>query len=419
MTTRTPPEIPNIFLIVVDCLRADRCPEDAGQGRLVCWPKLLERGSYFTQMVSAASVTPVCFGSLLTGQYSMAHGIRTISGPALNPHVPTLAGVLKEMGYSTHAFVTGPLSPIFGLDRGFDRYDYRPRKDWIYSDWGRTLIDTLETIFAKRRWFVLLHLFELHYPRQVHKRFAPRRSRRRYDYAWEELDEQIDRLVDRIGDNSLILLTSDHGERLSRPSDKTLHGFVYRKIRKTLKLPMTPSAGRDHGFHVYDELTRIPFCISGPGVPRGTVIRDQVGQIDIMPTILDLIGGACPLRTHGRSLKPLLEGKPLPPRHSLLETGNDDTARHWIGLRSSTWKYVRHAFGTSHNKTSGLLFDLHNDPKEKRNLIRHHPDIAEEMDRAIDALLADNPLGKEQSGRALTDQEQAELHTKLKSLGYL
>ena len=255
----TLPEKPNIFLIVVDCLRTDRCPEDVGKSSLVCWPKLLKGGSYFTQMVSAASVTPVCFGSLLTGQYSMTHGIRTISGPALNPQVPTLAEVLQEMGYFTHAFMTGPLTPIFGLDRGFDRYDYRSRKDWIYGDWGNTLRKRLRDTYTRGPWFVVLHLFELHYPRQVHKRFVPRRARRRYDYAWEELDEQLDRIVRGVPENSLVVLTGDHGERLTRPSDRSLHGFINRKIRKKLNLPMTPSAGRDHGFHVYEELMQVPF----------------------------------------------------------------------------------------------------------------------------------------------------------------
>ncbi len=409
---------PNIFVIVVDCLRTDRCPTDPNNTQLTCWPKLLRKGTYFTQMVSTASVTPVCFASMLSGQYSHAHGIRTITGPAINPEVPTVATVLKENGYSTHAFMTGPLDPVFGLNRGFDEYDYRPRQDWIYTEWGQKLFKRLPDIFAQPQWFAMLHLFEVHYPRQVHKHVAPRRSTLRYDYSWQELDEQLDRILEMIPDDTIVILTGDHGERMQRPSDKTLHGFLYRKFRKKMNLPMKPNAGRDHGFHVYEDLIRVPFLIAGPGIPEGKVIDHQIRQIDMMPTILDLAGLESPMRTHGTSIKPMLTGQPIEELPALLETGNDDVARHWIGLRNHPWKFIKHASNQTFDENAPYLYHVENDLKEKRNVAKENPDISEKMDKLIESIVTDNPMG-DQKGRKLTDEEQTDLNQKLKALGYL
>ena len=409
---------PNVLVIVVDCLRADRCPADPTDTHLRCWPQLRRSGTYFTQMISTASVTPVCFASLLTGQYSFAHGIRTISGPAINPDMPTLATILQQKGYHTHAYLTGPLTNVFGLDRGFDHYQCRPKSKSIYTDWGQKLFKQLSTILENKPWFVLLHLFELHYPRVLNKAKARDRSSRRYDLAWLELDEQLDRIIKMVPPNTLVILTADHGDRFSRESDLAIHTYIYRKIRKLLKMPLRTCDGRDHGFHIFEDLVRIPFSITGPGVPAGKVIDNQVSQVDLMPTILDLLGQQPPIRTHGRSLAALMDGKQLPDISAFIESGNYEQWRNWRGLRKNRWKYAEHPSDDTQQRYPEL-YDLHTDPAEKTNIIQQHPQIAQQMREEIEILVQDNPLGPGAAGRTLDDEEQARLNDQLRALGYL
>ena len=89
---------PNILILAIDCLRTDRCPQQPDDAKLPFWSKLLRQGTYFTKMVSTASVTPVCFASILSGQYSFAHGIRTITGPAIEQECIDLRYKLLDEG---------------------------------------------------------------------------------------------------------------------------------------------------------------------------------------------------------------------------------------------------------------------------------------------------------------------------------
>ncbi|MBN1764463.1 MAG: sulfatase-like hydrolase/transferase [Sedimentisphaerales bacterium] len=417
-----PHKRPNVLLIVVDCLRADRCPldpDDPYNENLCFWPDFRKSSTCFSQMISTASVTPVCFASIFSGQYSFTHGIRTIKGPGIHPKVPTLATVLKEQGYHTHGFLTGPLSPIFGLDQGFDTYECRERKQNIYTQWGDELFEKLPAIFNTPPALVVLHLFELHYPRAVQKRKVHRRSAKRYDYAWWELNEQLAKIMELVPDHTITLLTADHGERLFRPSDKTPWGYLYRKLRKKLKLPRRTCDGRDHGFHIFDDLIRIPLAVHGPKLPRGKIIDQQVCQVDIMPTILDLLHIEKPMATNGRPLVPLIESREQPEKSVFLETGNTDLWRSWRGLRFHQWKYAEQIDTQTQTVLDFQLYNLREDPTEHKNVAPLNRDLLTQMKNDIQTIIQDNPMGPDAGGRELTPEEQNELNEKLKALGYL
>jgi len=99
-----------------------------------------------------------------------------------------------------------------------------------------------------------------------------------------------------------------------------------------------------------------------PGAIRpGTVVDQPVSQVDIMPTLLDYLGQPIPQRIHGRSMRPLVEGRAVPWR----DYAFCQRADHARMLRTAQWKYV---FGLGGRIFA--LYDLANDPHEDRNLAR-------------------------------------------------
>jgi len=420
---------PNVLIIVVDCLRADRCPIEGNPLDLQCWPKLRAEGAAFSQMISSASLTSVCFAGLLTGEYSFVHGVRSLQpSVSLNASLPTLPGMLKQAGYTTHARVTGPLIRVFGLDRDFDDYQHRratddyargPGTDTLYTDWGRSLMAELGGEALGAPWLVLLHLFEMHTPRQFNGARPPRSARGQYDLAFRQLDAKLAELVAGVPENTLIVLTADHGECYTRRADRTWGGRLWRKVRQNLRRPARPDDLRSHGFHVFDELVRIPCCIVGSGVPRGGVVDEQVRQIDLMPTVLEAVGIAPPTLRHGRSLLPRMRGEALADVAAYVESGDRKPARAWHGLRSGGWKYAEHPRSSEQVALQAMLFNLADDPGERRNVAAEHPDVVARMRQEIDRLLYDRPADQGPGGEAISEQEQAELDEHLRALGYI
>jgi len=410
----------NLLMIVVDCLRLDRCPVDgAGTLGLKAWPRMRDGGTFFTQMVSSASWTPVCFASLLSGQYPFVHGVRSLRGPAIEPSLPTIATVLKDAGYSTHGFLTGPMLEVLGMNRGFDEYQHRERDVYVHDGWGNSFMKRFDEICqASRPWFVLLHLFEIHYPPQTNGLPAKKHSIRQYDLAWQQLDLWLADLLDRTPSNTLVSLTGDHAETVVRRSDRRIAGHVYRKLREHFKLPRRVSDWRRHGYHVFDDIIRIPWAVSGPSVPKDKVINQPVRQVDIAPTVLELLGHTMPPKTHGRSVAAMLRGETMPEEAAYIVSGTSDPRRDWHGLRKDGWKYAEHPRSGDNIDPEAMLFDLRNDPQERRNVISRNPSIALEMRQYIDRLIHSGSES-EQAGQDLDDEDQAKLTDQLKALGYI
>jgi len=425
-----PKQAPNVLIIVVDCLRADRCPVDGDGPGKVTWPKLRKAGVVFTQMISTSTMTPVCFCSLLTGQYSFVHGVRfcrTTMG--LDPNLPTLPGVLKRHGYSTYARLTGPLMNVLGIDRDFDDYQHRRTvdkrgrrtgEDSIYTDWGDGLLDEFRSGSLIEPWFMLLHLFEVHKPRQLNGLPRPKDKQAEYDLSWRQLDAKLDELLKELSDNTVVVLTADHGEFYARRSDRLWYTAMWRRVRRKLGLPRRIDDRGGHGIHVFDGLVRIPCCIAGPGVPAGRVVTDQVRQIDLAPTLLELIACGELGPTSGRSLVPLIEGRQMEEASAYVESGSWVPSRNWHGLRAKGWKYAEHPRSSENVDLSPQLYNLVEDPQELRNVARKHPDIVARMRQEIDQLIHGAAAGTDKpAGKAMTEAEQAQLDQQLRALGYI
>jgi arylsulfatase A-like enzyme len=187
-----------------------------------------------------------------------------------------------------------------------------------------------------------------------------------------EVDRQIGRLADAVGENAIIVLTSDHGEMLGDHFMLGKAGFF------------------DQAFHV-------PLIIADPRQPGAGRVDAFTEAVDVMPTVLALAGGKAPSRLDGRSLAPFLAGEvPADWRNAVhfeydFRDVENGTAQAALGLtldacslavhRGERFKYVHFA------GLSPLLFDLGEDPDELRN-VAEDPAYASARIEAAELLLA-------------------------------
>ena len=186
------------------------------------------------------------------------------------------------------------------------------------------------------------------------------------------IDDQVGRVLRKLDDlglaeRTLVIFTSDHGDMAGA------HGCIGKSIA---------------GF--YDDLVRIPMAMRLPGrIGAGTVVKQPVSQIDLMPTILDYLDLPAPRKVHGRSMRPLIEGRKVPWR----DYAFCQRANRMRMLRTRRWKYFCDVAGRIR-----ALYDLQNDPHEDRNLAGepdHADDVRRMHARLLEIMKRDNdPMAK-------------------------
>jgi len=156
------------------------------------------------------------------------------------------------------------------------------------------------------------------------------------------IDDQVGRILGKLddlglADQTLVIFTTDHGDMVGA------HGCIGKSISS-----------------FYDDLVRIPLLMRLPGrIQPGTVVGQPVSHVDFMPTILDYVGLPAPEKIHGRSMRPLIEGRDVPWRdYAFCQRANRDRM-----LRTQRYKYSCRL-----KPRCVALYDLENDPHEDRNL---------------------------------------------------
>jgi arylsulfatase A-like enzyme len=406
--TRKPP---SILFLLVDGMRADAL--GGGRASTPRLDGLAARGVRFTQAIAAASSTTPCVATMLTGVHSPRHGVRAIGGDRLHPGVTTLAERLAASGYHTVARVTGPLVPESGLDRGFADYEARPAKVYLSDPWGQDLAGRLRARAIPEPWFLFLHLWELHSPRKILPAFRGRRhGRTRYDRALASLDAALAPLLEALPAGTVVVVHGDHGERLIA---SPLRYRWYRLWRDLLGAARTHKR-EGHETDVYEELIRVALLLVAPGrLPPGHRVGQLVRQVDVMPTLLDLVGLPAPAGLDGVSLLPAVrDGTDLRLEAFLEACGRvrgtpRDRRSAW---RTAEWKYIHapHAPDVPEE-----LYHLLEDPAERRNLAASFPARA----AAFRARLAEVEAAAPAPAAGLSVEEQAAVERRLRDLGYL
>jgi arylsulfatase A-like enzyme len=428
----------SLVLVSIDTLRADRLGAYgyALPTSPVLDARLAAAGTLFESVYSQSPKTTPSHMTLFTSLYPSVHGVELWSdgarGRALSPAAHTLAEVLKAAGFDTAAFTGGAnVHRSRGFDHGFDEYRHSGQ-----------LARALAWLDARRgrRFFLFFHTYEVHDPylpaeewqaafvdgrggrlletvarlrrnaggwERAHRLFwesvtpgdaADRRTLSRlYDAAIRTMDERtlaplLDRLEARgLADDTLVVLTSDHGEAFG-----------------------------EHGVFLHDDLyaetLRVPLVLRLPGrVPAGRRVAERVGLLDVMPTVLELLGVPAPPGLQGRSLAPLVRGdapaEPAPPAVS--EYSNPTLGRTFESVRHGDGAYIV-------DRGAEQLYDLRTDPGEQRNLAPAAPPALGALRAALARWRAAcAPLAARLGPRGPGVAADAETVRRLRALGYL
>ena len=380
---------PNILLVTVDTMRRDALGI-LGNNRTPAIDGLAEGGALFSTAVSPMPLTLPAHTSLMTGLIPRRHGVRD-NGRLVGAELRLLAQILAEQGYATSAFVSGfPLDRSYGLDRGFTVYDDElpsGARDSAERSASATTDRAVAWIqSAESPWFSWVHYYDPHDPYEPPREFWGTTEKERYYNEVQYVDFSLQKLfaAAKVQDQSVLtVLTSDHGESLGEHGEER------------------------HGFFLYDSTILVPLVFHWPGHIASSEIDDTVGLIDIMPTILQLIGRDIPADIDGVSLVPLIAGKTTSTRHVYAETRLPWLYFGWAPLeavRSDTWKLIE--------STKSELYDLRNDPNELNNVITEEYAALSELTDALWNIHEHEPV----ESTLTTDPKALD---KLRSLGYV
>ncbi|MBZ0268970.1 sulfatase-like hydrolase/transferase [bacterium] len=392
----------NVLLVTIDTARRDRfgCYGDA-DAQTPCVDDLAAGGVRFSDAITSVPLTLPSHATLMTGLYPPRHGVHDNGIDALGPGPATLAEVLAANGYATGAFVgCFVLDERFGLDRGFDTYDFavddagyhaqmtdfNERSAGAVTDAALGWLERHAGAPDPAPFFVWTHFFDPHRPYSSPLAGRPALANRPYDAEIAYVDQQLQRIVDwldarRLRDRTLIVVTSDHGESLGEHGEET------------------------HGMFVYDATLRVPLVMSCPSLFRGPGRRDDraVGLVDLRPTIQGLLGIATDDTMDGHSLLGDLPAD----RQLYIETaGPVRMARCAMlrGLRSHASKYI--------SAPEPEYYDLAADPAEEHN---RYPERA----GSLDALQEELAARAEAPPRSRESRQVSEAESeRLRSLGY-
>ena len=360
----------NVLYIVIDALRPDHlgC---YGYSRVTSpnIDSVAARGVVFLRNYSQGNHTLTSMCSLLTSRYpytlrrtpDLDPGFKPryfLTGAPPSPDADAayamLASVLREHGIRSYA-----LYPI--SEDKLRLSSFFPFNKILFS-FGRLMPPTAESIAAilddnrheaDKRFFVYVHLHGTHYPYKTHAGFdfGPD-LRDRYDSEVRYSDVELGRIVRMFKDKgfedkTVLIINADHGSELRD------HG------------------GLAHGSTLYDEQIHVPLIIRIPGVAPSRV-KTPTANIDILPTILDILDIPSPLPLQGRSLVPLIRGEGRGAASVFSETSNKKM------IRRGCWKYI---FGFDHG--SEELYNLSTDPHERMNLIAAKHERARKLKREL------------------------------------
>ncbi len=435
----------NIFVFIVDTLRADHLPLYGY--RKIETPHLdafAQDAVRFDQAFVNSSWTRPSFASFLTGRYPSCH--KTIfKSDSLPDAIVTLPEALKDGGYSTMGVVTNyNLAPFFNFHQGFDLYRYL-EPDFVLgaSDAAAKLLimqfvrQRLERLRAQRGavqpgsayqdaatvnrailelldsgppapWFMFVGYMDPHdpyyphpydgtgYARAAHPRPEPAEApelRRLYDGEIVYWDRHFGNLIAELKrrdlyDKSTIIVTSDHGEEFME------HGGFW------------------HGTTLYDEQVRVPLLLKLPeNRQAGTVAHHWVESIDIMPALLKYAGLAIPDGVQGKDLFVASDSV-------FAEENHEGNVLESLRIRRGTSeiKLITANLDNPRGVKPEELYRLDRDPGEREDLSQQQPQTLLIARKDLNAYKRQAARGAVKRQAVVVTAEQEE---RLRALGYV
>jgi arylsulfatase A-like enzyme/tetratricopeptide (TPR) repeat protein len=407
----------NVLLVTFDTTRADR---------LSCYgysepttpniDQLAEEGVLFSNAFTTNPITLPAHASIMTGTYPLHHGVRDNTTYTVREDATTLAEMLAAEGYDTGAFVGAfVLDSRFNLDQGFAVYD-----DRIDESWSRDEIEMRERNafgFPERKagpvtkhvldwlrrprsdpFFLWVHYFDPHQPVNPPEPHSSQFSER---YAAEiaYADEQLGQILQELRrqkkyDRTLIMMTADHGEGLLDHGEPT------------------------HSLLIFDTTMRVPLVLRAPGISAGQSFDELISNVDIMPSILELLGLDIPNEVQGESFAGLIRGQTTSSVDAIYES-REIYMESFVGALQCGWGALR-GLRTSAEKLihgpSPLMYAGGEDRDEVYNLAGRDPERLARMTADLERLIARHAADDAAAAVSAPDEE---VLRKLESLGYI
>ncbi len=444
-------ERPDIFLVVVDTMRADHLPAYGYSRMTAPWiTGLGQRGTWFDATSATSSWTVPSVASYLTGLLPEQHGLSgapsatggsdTVEIEVLSDDAVTLAERLRDNGYKTYAVVANAHMPVgSGFEQGFDEYicvgfKRAPRV--------QLALERLSTEIQRRRQpvFVYVHYFDPHDPfrknvpvvygwQQDIDRYQDQRKEdlslaatdrrplqallmedlwRRtdlgvggaglpylealYDSEIHLADDHVQLLWGDLGidDGDVVVVTADHGEEFRE------HGEL------------------GHRLNLYEETLRVPLLVSWPAVwPTPRRVAERISQADLAPTLAEL--GGVPVADGellAQSLVPLLDGGEWEQRYPVTAELIRTDGQHTRAIFDGSMKLIVEVDGAGRRE----LYDLAEDPGEENDLAPHRAEYADRLAAALEQHLAGAPALQV---RRLETEVAPGVVQQLEAMGYL
>lgn len=466
LTTKALKKRPNVLIYMIDTERADHSSVYGySRDTTPFLRKLGVEGLVFEDSTVQATWTKPSVASLLTSLYSYSHGIIN-DNDTIPKGAATLAEQLRAAGYTTAGVVANPFAGrLSGLQRGFD-YLY----EWAVIQRNRTDAHDRATdseavnkiVFPwleqhrDEPFFLYAHTTDPHAPYRppagFEEKFADPADTPEFDRNYKSLrklgeygggtvisragcvkngvnpDRFIRRATDRydgeilhndwsleqltvklkqlgVLDDTLIVVVSDHGEEFWE------HGWTA------------------HGQSLYQELAHGVFVMWNPKlIPAPRRISEPVQLIDVMPTVLDLLGLKIPDVVQGQSLAPFAKGQPFqrrspvmtsryasPHAHGLVPENGTDT----VAMLDANWKLIYREKGKQAGLKKIELYDRRSDRGETTNVASQHPQEVDRMVTEVGKWLDAEKQIRSILGRGATATLDTQTLDQLRSLGYL
>jgi arylsulfatase A-like enzyme len=406
---------PNLVIITLDTTRADALGA-YGQSLETSpnFDRMAREGTLFEDVMTSSPETLPAHATIFTGKFPFAHGVRGNAGYVLSDEHLTLAEALNAAGYETRAEVAAVVvRKDTQLTQGFStvrdtksegvhlKAVLREREGKVKAELvmvrdGSDITDS-GIQFVKQhqheKFFLWLHYFDAHAPYTAPPPFNREISESDYHAEVAYQDFQMGRFIENLEqlglrDNTLVVVTADHGEGLLEHGERT------------------------HSYFLYNTTVRVPLIFWGiPDVSGGKRVKTLVRNADIAPTVLDLLG-LYPLDDiAGVTLAPLISetGQSLDlvaygEANRVASTFNTSPLRF---VREGQWKYI--------HKVNPELYDLESDPEEQRNQIDVEPEIAARLHGKLEEILDAAPAKNAASVGEMTHRVEMEL----RALGYV
>jgi len=404
---------PNLLVILVDALRADRlslygCNRQTSPEI----DSLAARATVFDNCIAQASWTMPSVATLFTSVYPSAHGVLSTE-TALSPSLETMAEALQKAGYRTCGVQTNSLVvPEYGFCKGFDEYyafpfvqetTFNKKLYHVAAEVNAKALDRLKSQ-SERPFFLYLHYMDVHDPYEPPEEFRVFGASRSDLYDGEILyfSREFGRFfgeLDKAGilKNTIVVLAADHGEQFLE------HG------------------GIKHGVSLYSEETHVPLVVWMPGQSEGRRVAARVGLIDVPVTLLAAAGVPAPRSAAGRSLLPALRTGALDEAEAFSELTTIYTpGRHLVSLTKGDYRLIVLNPTLGRQSMCLELYDLAGDAAERVNLAGSKSEVLEAMLAEIkDYVAAQTTLHRKLVPEPVKVKLDKARRDQLQAIGYL